>query len=301
MSDFSVTRNIVNILNLQELAYIMGFLGPRDKGSFALTCKTMNSLYVTVLEKRVLQILIQTKNLKALERLVKSGVNFGSIDGRDAVCFAISEGKMDAADILLKGVSTDPQNMIGAMAENALKTMEEYRFYCYTKRMQNLIEQMGSELKFDRKPIFAACCAVMEKETIERLLKHPKLNPGADENRALKEAVKWGRLNIVKLLCEDPRVDYRDARAPKSWGPLKAYQKGVHNPITIAMKHRHFGIVKYLLELGVPNTDIWVYSAIPAPNERDTRGLYSFLFEVVKFPIGGSHYNLLCECFQMKN
>lgn len=299
MNDFLDTNaGILDFLQADTLVHIMEFLDSPSRMSFGTTCKTLNNLNINVLERRVLKKVLEKGDLKAVQRLLDQGVNFG----KDAVYFAYSKGKMDTVDLLMSDPdvlkSTDLQDLIYNVACNSLKEMESCGC-CYDGDfMTRIMQMMGSEVKFSNPEIFAACCAVIPHNTVKWLLDHPNLDPGADSNRGVKEAAKWGRLDIVELLFADSRVDCRDVRPPPSWGPLKPSEQGVFNVISIAMKHCQLRVVRFFLDSGIPSTDIYLHSIIPSSKRVPMVGIYQFLFQVVQFPRDSQHYKLLCECLR---
>ena len=60
---------------------------------------------------------------------------------------------------------------------------------------------------------FIKACKNNNIQLVTKLLRNPKINPSYDGDLAIKIAIKYEYIEIVKLLLQDPRVDASNVKS----------------------------------------------------------------------------------------
>jgi ABC-type amino acid transport substrate-binding protein len=99
---------------------------------------------------------------------------------------------------------------------------------------------------------FQEYCKYGYVDDVKRLLKYPRCNPPARNNKALRDAINYNKLQVVKLLFEDGRADFTvDDYTPIAYLAKKKQFKLVEealNRYNLTYDIKNGIIIKYVIE-----------------------------------------------------
>jgi len=99
---------------------------------------------------------------------------------------------------------------------------------------------------------FQEYCKYGYVNDVKRLLKYPRCNPPAQNNKALRDAINYNKLQVVKLLFEDGRADFTvDNYTPIAYLAKKKQFKLVEealNRYNLTYDIKNGIIIKYVIE-----------------------------------------------------
>jgi hypothetical protein len=99
---------------------------------------------------------------------------------------------------------------------------------------------------------FQEYCKYGYVNDVKRLLKYPRCNPPAQNNKALRDAINYNKLQVVKLLFEDGRADFTvDDYTPIAYLAKKKQFKLVEealNRYNLTYDIKNGIIIKYVIE-----------------------------------------------------
>jgi hypothetical protein len=197
-------------LPLDIIGIVVGFLPANDRRKVATVCKTLNYVVLELHGHDVLERVVVNNNIVAVRSLIERGHDFGrvKIQEKDVLRYTFDAGKDVLYTMFLHNQKVRARaNVDLLLVEVARKCMKHHDMgFTFSYPMfDQLLQIEGLDLTQEHQLAFTVACMMLPAETVKKLMANPSINPGADANRAFKEAARCGRNDVLTVLLTSDR------------------------------------------------------------------------------------------------
>nr|QBK89960.1 MAG: F-box domain and ankyrin repeat protein [Pithovirus LCPAC101] len=131
------------------------------------------------------------------DKILLHELNKVSKTNSDVLIYACTKGYIEIVKILITIPIIDPSSSL--VNYNLMKHLNSYKFKFALFTDKGMININNYSF------IFSACLGY--DEIVELLLKHPKVDPTAIDNRSIRWTCRYGHTKVLKTLLKDGRID----------------------------------------------------------------------------------------------